>query len=299
MSDSLLMSAAERPRLAIQKDGRLTQSTLSLLSACGLTFDTYRNRLIAPCHNFPLAILTTRDDDIPGYVASGTADLGIVGRNILLERGLSERLVELYPLGFGGCRLVVAVPNDSTIHSVEDLRGKRIATTYMRTTQQFFTALGIDVELIEIAGAVEITPALGVADAIADLTATGSSLILHDLRVVTKIADSEAVLITSPTALNDPLRKSIIDRFMLRLKSALAAKKYKYIMLNAPVTAMEAIRSIIPGLREPTVIPLADPAWVAVHTVLEEESFWEKIEQLQAAGASEILVAPIEKLVLA
>lgn len=299
MSDSLLASAVARPRLAIQKDGRLTQNTITLLNTCGLSFDLYRSRLVAPVQNFPLAILTTRDDDIPGYVANGTADLGVVGQNILAEKGETDRIVELQPLGYGHCRLVVAAPNDSAIHSIEDLAGKRIATTYTRSTARFFAARNIPVEVIEIAGAVEIAPALGVADAICDLSATGSSLILHDLRVVTTIASSEAVLIANRDALANPQRRAIIDRFMLRLKSALAARQFKYVMMNAPTNAMDAIRAIVPGLREPTIIPLADPDWVAVHTVLAEESFWEKIEQLRAAGASEILVAPIEKLVLA
>jgi ATP phosphoribosyltransferase len=298
-ADPDFAAAIERPRLAIQKDGRLTQSTLNLLNACGLAFDMYRNRLIAPCNNFPLAILTSRDDDIPGYVASGTADLGIVGRNILLERGMHDDVVELLPLGFGQCRLVVAVPSDASIHSVADLKDKRIATTYTNITADYFRKQDIPVEIVKIAGGVEIAPALGVADAIADLTATGSSLILHDLRAVVTIISSEAILVASQAAMADPTRRNVIDRFMLRLKSALAAKRFRYIMMNAPRDALDTIRTIVPGLREPTVVPLADPTFVAVHTVVEEESFWEKIEQLRAAGATEILVTPIEKLVVA
>ncbi len=291
-------SGIVRPRLAIQKDGRLTQDTLALLNACGLSFSTYRSKLLTPCRNFPLAILTTRDDDIPRYVAGGTADLGIIGRNILVEYGETQRITELLPLGFGQCRFVVAVPNESPIHSLADLNGHRIATTYPNTVAAYFQAQGVAVEIEEIAGGVEIAPALGVADAIADLTATGSSLILHDLRVVATISESEAVLIAAPAALHDPDRRAVIDRLMLRLKSALAARRFKYVMMNAPRAALGAIRAIVPGLREPTVIPLTDPDWVAVHTVLEEDRFWEQIEQLRAVGASEILVSPIEKLVV-
>ncbi len=298
MTNLDIAQAAKRPRLAIQKDGRLTQETVGLLNGCGLTFDTYRTRLLSPCRNFPLAILAARDDDIPGYVANGTADMGIVGRNILLERGDSTRIEEIRGLGFGQCRLVIAVPNDSTVQSVEDLAGRRIATTYPRTVGAFFAARNVPVTIIEIAGGVEIAPALGVAEAIADLTATGSSLLTHDLRTVDEIASSEAVLIAAPAAMRDPVRRAIIDRFVLRLNSALAAKRYRYIMMNAPRAALPHIRAIVPGLRMPTIIPLEDPEWVSVHTVLAEDLFWEKIEALRSAGASEILVANIEKLVI-
>ena len=291
-------SGSVRPRLAIQKDGRLTQDTIALLNACGLTFDMYRNRLLAPCHNFPLAILTSRDDDIPRYVAGGSADIGIIGRNILMECEESSRITELQPLGFGRCRLVVAVPNETAFVSLADLRGRRIATTYPRTVAAYFQSHGVPIEIVEIAGGVEIAPALGVADAIVDLTATGSSLMLHDLRVIATVSESESVLIASPAALEDPTRRAIIDRFLLRLRSALAARRFKYIMMNAPRASLDAIRAIVPGLREPTVVTLTDPNWVAIHTVLEEDSFWEKIEQLRDAGASEILVTPIEKLVV-
>lgn len=285
-------------RLAVQKDGRLTEGTLGLLRNCGLDFESYRNRLIAPCRNFPLSILYSRDDDIPGYVAGGTVDLGIVGRNLLVEHGASERVRELVPLGFGQCRLVVAVPNDSPIQQPEDLRGRRIATSYPHTVTAYFDARNIPVEIVEISGGVEMTPALGVAEAIADLTATGSSLMMHDLRAVFPICESEAVLATTPTALADPTRCAMIDRLVLRVRSVLAARRYKYVMMNAPRAALERIYGIVPGLRMPTVVPLSDPAWVAVHTVVEEGVFWEVIEQLREAGASEILVTPIEKLVM-
>ncbi len=289
--------ATQIPRLAIQKDGRLTQDTLALLHACGLSFDSYRSRLLVPCRNFPLTLLAARDDDIPGYVAGRTADLGIVGRNVLAERTDLPPLTEVRTLGFGQCRLVVAVPADAPAQSPRDLAGQRIATSYPNTVRAYFAGLGVPVEIIEIAGAVEVTPALGVAEAIADLSATGSSLFLHDLREIATIAESEAVLVASPDALRDPEQAAIFDRFMLRLDGALAARQFKYVMMNAPRAALDAIRAIVPGLREPTVVALTDPEWVAIHTVLEEASFWEKIEQLRAAGASEILVTPVEKLV--
>jgi ATP phosphoribosyltransferase len=286
-------------RLAVQKDGRLTQDTLTLLHGCGLEFDSYRNRLFAPCRNFPLAILYVRDDDIPGYVASGTVDLGILGQNVLREHQVTDQACELAPLGFGQCRMVVAVPKEAPARAVEDLRGLRVATTYPRIVGDFFTRRGIPVAITEIAGAVEMTPALGVADAIADLSATGSALLQHDLRPIATIMESEAVLVAPPLALADPKRRPTIDRLVMRVRSVLAAKRFKYVMMNAPRAALADIRRIVPGLRTPTVVPLADPDWVAIHAAIEEQVFWDVIERLHAAGASEILVSPIEKLVMA
>lgn len=296
--DSAGGSAEDALRLAVQKDGRLTQDTLALLHGCGLEFDSYRNRLFAPCRNFPLSILYGRDDDIPGYVASGVVDAGIVGRNLLIERGLSNRVSELAPLGFAPCRLVIAVPKEARITRPEDLRNQRIATTFPRIVEEYFAQRNIPVEIIEIAGAVEMTPALGIAEAIADLTATGSSLLLHDLRPIATVMESEAVLVANPEALENPRRSATLNRLLLRIRSVLAARRFKYVMMNAPRSALDEIKAIVPGLRNPTIVPLADPDWVAVHTVIEESVFWEVIERLHAAGASEILVSPIEKLVM-
>lgn len=298
MSDPAGGRPAGSLRLAVQKDGRLTQDTLALLHSCGLEFDSYRNRLYAPCRNFPLAMLYLRDDDIPGYVISGTVDLGIVGQNVLLEQRGNEQARELAPLGFGQCRLVVAVPKESPARAVEDLRGMRVATTYPRIVGDYFTRRGIPVAITEIAGAVEMTPALGVADAIADLSATGSALLQHDLRPIATIMESEAVLVAPPAVLADPRRRATIDRLVMRVRSVLAAKRFKYVMMNAPIGQLPAIRAIVPGLKSPTVVPLADEGWVAVHTAIEEDVFWEKIEQLRAAGAREILVSSLEKLML-
>jgi ATP phosphoribosyltransferase len=286
-------------RLAVQKEGRLTEQTLELLHHCGLEFDSYRNRLFAPCRNFPLSILYGRDDDIPGSVASGTVDLGIVGQNLIAERGVGERVRELVPLRFGQCRLVVAVPNELPYSTPEDLRGRKIATSFPNIVGAYFAQQGIEVEVIEIAGAVEMTPALGIADAIADLSATGSSLLLHDLRPIATLLTSEAALIANPASLADEPRRGSIERLLLRVRGVLAAQRYKYVMMNAPRSALDTIRNIVPGLRNPTVVPLADPDWVAIHTVVDEGAFWEIIERLRSAGASEILVSPIEKLVIA
>ncbi len=296
-------AAGERPagalRMAVQKDGRLTDDTLSLLAACGLDFDRYRSRLFAPCRNFPLSILYGRDDDIPGYVASGVVDIGIVGSNMLVERRATERVRELVALGFARCRMVLAVPHESPIERPEQLAGQRIATSFPQIVGDYFRALDIDVEITEIAGAVEMTPALGVADAIADLSATGSSLAIHDLRPIATIMESEAKLVANPAALLDEQKRILLDRLLLRIRGVQVARCHKYVMMNAPRDALPAIREIVPGMRAPTVVPLADPDWVAIHTVVEESAFWDIIERLRDAGASEILVTPIEKLVIA
>lgn len=283
-------------RLAIQREGRLTEDTLALLRAIGLEFESFRRRLFSNCRNFPLSLLHTRDDDIPEYVSAGTVDLGIVGRNLLHEEQVAVE--EVLPLGFGYCALVVAVPKEASITSIEQLAGTKIATAYPRSAQHFFQAQQIPVEIITISGSVEVAPLLGLASAIVDLTATGSSLVLNDLRPLHTILESEAVLAANPAALADPARQANINRLLLRIKGVLAAKRYRYVMMNAPRSALEKIKHIVPGLKMPTVVPLADPAWVAVHTAVREEVFWEVIEALRAAGASEILVAPIEKLVL-
>ena len=260
-------------RLAVQKDGRLTQDTLTLLHACGLEFDSYRNRLFAPCRNFPLSILYARDDDIPGYVANGTVDAGIVGQNMLIERGAMERVSVLAPLGFGLCRLMIAVPKEAPISKAEDLRGQRIATSFPATVGACCARMGLDAEIVEVAGAVEMTPSLGVAEAIADLVATGSSLALHDLRPIATILESEAVLAASREAMADTTRSTILQRLLLRFRSVRAAQRFKYVMMNAPRHALDEICALVPGLRMPTIVPLADPEWVALHTVIEEPVF--------------------------
>lgn len=283
-------------RLAIQKEGRLTEDTLALLRAIGLEFESFGRRLFSNCRNFPLALLHTRHDDIPEYVAAGTVDLGIVGRNLLHEEQVTVE--ELLPLGFGYCSLVVAVPKESSISSVEQLAGAKIATSYPHSAQRFFQERQIPVEIITISGSVEVAPLLGLSGAIVDLTATGSSLVLNDLRPLHTILESEAVLAANPQALADPARLVTINRLLLRIKGVLAAKRYRYVMMNAPRAALDEIKRIVPGLKMPTIVPLADSEWVAVHSAIREEVFWEAIEALRAAGASEILVSPIEKLVM-
>lgn len=283
-------------RLAIQRSGRLTDHSIELLRHIGLSFESYGQRLFSRARNFPLSILYARDDDIPDYVALETVDLGIVGRNLVHEQ--DAPVEELHAFGFGYCSLVVAVPNDSPVTDPAQLLEARIATSYPESARRFFEQLGGSPEIITISGSVEVTPALGVADAIVELTATGSSLQLNDLRSIHTILESEAVLIGNPRSLEDGTKRETIDRLLMRIRAVDAAQKFKYVMMNAPEDRLPEIRAVLPGLKAPTVVPLADPGWVAVHSAIREDEFWEKIEQLRAAGASEILVSSLDKLLL-
>ncbi len=292
----MLVGDARRIKLAVQRQGRLTQGTSSLLRAIGLKFEDYQQRLLTPCRNFPLDILFGRDDDIPEYVADGTVDLGVVGQNIIAEK--DARVQELASLGFGYCSLVVAVPKDSGVQHPSELHGKRVATSYPHSSRTYFESLGVEVELVQLSGSVEVAPSLGIASAIVDITATGSTLVLNDLRQIATVLESQAVLVANPHSMEQPGVRQDVERLLTRLNSTLAASRYKYIMMNAPRAALPKITSIVPGLKAPTVVPLADPEWVAVHTVILDEEFWEIIEKLREAGASQILVNPIEKLLL-
>lgn len=291
-----LMNGEGRLKLAVQRKGRLTEDTLRLLQSIGLEFETYGQRLLTQTRNFPLSILFGRDDDIPGYVGLGTVDLGIVGRNLIYEEEVD--VVELAELGFGFCSLVVAVLRDSPLQSIDDLQHSKIASSYPNSARRFFADRGEQPEIITLSGSVEVAPGLGLADAIVELTATGSTLILNDLRQIHTILESQAVLVANPQSYADPEKRANIDRLMMRIDAVRAARRYKYVMMNAPVEKLDAIRNVIPGLKAPTVVPLAIEGWVAVHTAIEEDEFWEIIERLRAAGASEILVTSLDKLLL-
>ncbi|HRA48494.1 MAG TPA: ATP phosphoribosyltransferase [Thermomicrobiales bacterium] len=283
-------------RLAIQRSGRLTDETLSLLKLIGLEFESYGQRLLSRCRNFPLSILYGRDDDIPGYVDMGTADLGIVGRNLIYEEPVDVE--ELIPLGFGYCQLVLAVLRESTYQTVEDLKCAKLATSYPKSARRYFASIGADPEIITLSGSVEVAPALGLADGIVELTATGSTMILNDLRQVHTILESEAVLVANKSSMADPIKRAEIDRLVLRINAVGAARKFKYLMMNAPASALDDIKRVVPGLKSPTVVPLELEGWVAIHMAIQEDVFWESIEQLRAAGASEILVSSLDKLLL-
>lgn len=283
----------DRIRLALPNKGRLSQPAASLLTEAGFGFDADDRRLFAPCHNYPLDLLFVRAEDIPEYTQDGVVDLGITGSNLLAESGVA--VDRLLGLGFGRCRLQVAVPGAGTIQRVEELSGQLVATSHPRASATFFAERGVEVRLVEISGAVEITPLLGVADAIVDLVSTGTTLATNGLRPLETILESEAELVARKEL--EPNRRELADHVQLVLASVIAARNKKYLMLNAPGTAVSAIRELLPGMGSPSVLQLAEPAMVAVHAVVDAPSIWELLGPLRQLGASSILVLPIEKLI--
>ena len=284
-----------RLKLALQKDGRITEDSVNLLRATGLELEFQSRALFSPCRNYPLDVLFVRDDDIPEYVQDGVSDFGIVGENIVTEKDARVMLVER--LGFGKCQLVVCAPKGGAIKNLADLKEKRIATSYPSMVKRFLASNNIAAEVIEISGSVEITPALDVADATCDIISTGSTARVNGLEVIDTIMKSEAVLVASPDSLNSKLKKRGIELLLSRFRSVLNARGKKYVMMNAPASAVERLKTLIPGMKSPTVVPLANPNLVAVHSVVAEESFWDVIEQLKQTGATDIVVIPIEKII--
>jgi len=283
-------------KLAIQKNGRLTEETVSFLRSSGLEFESYQQRLFSTCRNFPLEIVYVRDDDISDYVESGAVDLGVVGQNLINE--IRPNVKKLLNLRYGFCSLSLAVPKESSVKLVEDLKNKTIATSYPSSTEYFFKKRNIKVNIIKIKGSVEITPILGIASAIVDLVSTGSTLALNDLRTIEKLYDSEAVLLANPRSLENEKKAKIIDKLLIRFKGVLSTKNYKYVMMNAPEKILPRIKKTIPGLKSRTISPLANPGWISIQSVIKEDVFWQTIEKLKRLGASDILVLPVEKLIL-
>lgn len=283
-------------KLAIQKNGRLTEETVSFLRSSGLEFESYQQRLFSTCRNFPLEIVYVRDDDISDYVESGAVDLGVVGQNLINET--RPNVKKLLNLRYGFCSLSLAVPKESSVKLVKDLENKTIATSYPSSTEYFFKKRNIKVNIIKIKGSVEITPILGIASAIVDLVSTGSTLALNDLRIIEKLYDSEAVLLANPLSLENEKKAKIIDKLLVRFKGVLSAKNYKYVMMNAPEKILPRIKKTIPGLKSPTISPLANPGWISIQSVIKEDVFWQTIEKLKRLGASDILVLPVEKLII-
>lgn len=281
-------------RIAIQKSGRLHEESVRLLRDAGIAFSNGQGRLRTEATNFPLEIFFLRDDDIPEYVADGVADAGIVGRNIVLETRKNVR--EMLPLGFGQCRLSLAIPKNQTFNSPADLEGCSIATTYPRILADYLAKNNVNATIHEISGAVEIAPSIGLADAVCDLVSSGSTLFVNGLREVSTVLKSEAALIAAPTL--NPERSELLRQLIFRFQALLAAKNHKYILLNAPNDNLPNIFALLPGMKSPTVLPLAEPGWSSVHSVVREDQFWDIIEQLKANGAQGILVAPIEKMIL-
>ncbi len=287
-------------RLAIQKSGRLAEASVDLLRRCGIDFGWRKGQLMVRSSDFPLELTLMRDDDIPEYVKDGVCDLGIVGANIVHEkleaRGLEPRVETLRGLGFGKCRLSIALPRERAGFDLRALDGGKVATSYPASTARFFAAQELSVEVVEITGSVEIAPQLGVADAVCDLVSTGNTLRAHGLVEVATVLESEARLIRAPGALT-PEQDRLLTSLLQRIDGVLRAARAKYIMMNAPRAAVPAIEAILPGLEAPTVLPLAGGERVAIHAVAAEEVFWETMGRLKEAGASSILVVPIEKII--
>ncbi len=283
-----------RLKIAIQKSGRLYEESVKLLKECGIDFNNSMNKLRTEATNFPLEILFLRDDDIPQYVADKVAAIGIVGENVIAEKKQKVKIME--QLGFGKCRLSIAVPKDKKYEGLKSLNGKRIATSYSHVLTTFLKKNKIKAEIHDISGSVEIAPGIGLAEAICDLVSSGSTLFSNGLKEVETVMKSEAALIANP-GLNRQERE-IVDKLIFRMRAAKKARKNKYILLNAPRKNLNKIISLIPGMKSPTVLPLAEKNWCSVHSVIHEDEFWEVIEKLKEYGAQGILVVPIEKMVI-
>jgi len=284
---------SEKLKIAIQKSGRLSEDSIALLKECGIEISSGQGKLKALAGNFPLEIYFLRDDDIPEYVADAVADVGIVGENVLHETGKDVQTIE--KLGFGRCRLSIAVPRTCDYESSKALNGKRIATSYPRILSEFLTKRGINAEIHTISGSVEIAPGIGLAEAICDIVSSGSTLFSNGLREAETVMESEAVLIARPDLEAD--LEAILQKLLFRFKAVKAARKNKYILLNAPNNKLETICALLPGIKSPTIMPLAESGWSSVHSVINENDFWEIVESLRDAGAEGILVLSIEQMI--
>jgi ATP phosphoribosyltransferase len=281
-------------RIAIQKSGRLHDDSIKLLKECGIDINNGVNKLKTEASNFPLEVFFLRDDDIPQYVEDGVADIGIVGENVILEKGRPVKIAE--KLGFGKCRLSLAVPKTTVYNGVKDMDKLRIATSYPVILDNFLKQHGITAEIHEISGSVEIAPGIGLADAICDLVSSGSTLFMNGLKEVEVILKSEAALITNANLTAE--QEALLQKLLFRIQAVKKAKNNKYVLLNAPNDKLQEIISLLPGMKSPTVLPLAEEGWSSVHSVLNENAFWDIIESLKAAGAQGILVVPIEKMII-
>jgi ATP phosphoribosyltransferase len=280
-------------RIAIQKSGRLQEGSLYLLKESGLTFSNGKDQLKTSVRNFPVEILYLRDDDIPQYIEDNVADVGIVGENIFIEKQKRNELVKR--LDFAKCRLSMAIPRSEEYKDIQYFQGKNIATSYPTIVQQFLDKNGIKAGIHEISGSVEIAPGIGLADAICDIVSTGSTLLSNGLKEVETVMQSEAILIASENLA--PAKKEILNKLIFRIEAVQSAKNNKYILLNCPNEAIPKITSVIPGMNSPTIMPLSKPGWSSLHSVVNENDFWEKIDLLKSFGAQGILVIPIEKMI--
>jgi ATP phosphoribosyltransferase len=281
-------------KIAIQKSGRLNEDSLKILKDCGISVDNGNDQLKASASNFPLEVLFLRNSDIPQYLIDGVVDIAIVGDNILVEKGGNIKIIE--KLGFSKCRVSVAVPKTFDFKSINDLKKMRIATSYPNTTLNYFKSQNIKVDLHQISGSVEIAPNIGLADAIVDIVSTGSTLFKNNLKEVAVIMKSEAVLAVSPKITDD--KNVLLDKLKFRIQAVLRARKAKYILMNVPNEKIKEVSQILPVLKSPTIVPLDQVGWCSVQSVIDEEQFWDVIDQLKMAGAEDILVCPIEKMVI-
>ena len=280
-------------KIALQKQGRLADGSADMLQRCGIRFSKGLGKLRAEAYDFPLEIYFLRDDDIPSYVADGVADIGIVGENVLAESPVSVDTIER--LGFGRCRLSIAVPKAFDYTALADLAGRRVATSYPTILHKYFSERGVAADIHEISGSVEIAPSIGVADAVCDLVSSGSTLFSNGLREVETVMSSEAVLIARQTLGGE--QQDILYQLLFRIRSVKAASQNKYILLNAPTQRADEIRAILPGMRSPSILPLAEPGWVSMHSVVGEADFWEVVDALKRAGAEGILVLSIDQMI--
>ncbi len=281
-------------RIAIQKSGRLNEDSIAILKDCGISIDNGKDQLKASSRNFPMEVFYLRNGDIPQYLRDGVVDIAIIGENVLIEKG--EDITFSERLGFSKCKVSLAVPKSFKYTSVQDFQGKRIATSYPNTVKNYLASKGVTAELHIINGSVEIAPNIGLADGICDIVSSGSTLFKNNLKEVEVMLTSEAVLAVSPKISEE--RKEILAQLEFRVESVLRARQSKYVLLNAPNEKLDTIISLLPGMRSPTVLPLAEEGWSSVHTVINKDKFWEVIQELKKEGAEGILVCPIEKMVL-
>ncbi|MDO6596747.1 ATP phosphoribosyltransferase [Oceanihabitans sp. 2_MG-2023] len=281
-------------RIAIQKSGRLNEDSLKLLKDIGVSIDNGKDQLKASARNFPLEVFYLRNGDIPQYLKDGIVDAAIIGENVLIEKGEDIPVVE--KLGFSKCKVSIAIPKSASYTSIQDLEGKRIATSYPNTVNQFLKKNNVDAQLHIINGSVEIAPNIGLADAIVDIVSSGSTLFKNGLKEVEVLLKSEAVLAVSPLISDE--NKSILNKIQFRLQAVLKGRENKYVLLNAPNDKVEEIKNILPGMKSPTILPLAESGWSSIHSVINKNDFWEIIDELKAKGAQGILVCPIENMVI-
>jgi ATP phosphoribosyltransferase len=281
-------------KIAIQKSGRLSENSHKLLEECGIKFSNGAGVLKTRANNFPVEILFLRDDDIPQYVEQQVVDIGILGENMVFEKNKDVSILE--KLGFAQCRLSLAIPREDSYTGPEYFNNKKVATSYPRLLSEYFSKNGITAEIEEISGSVEIAPGIGLADAVCDIVSSGSTLLTNGLHEVKTILKSQAVIIGN-NSLSDA-KKEILKRLLFRIRAVKNAKENKYILLNAPESSIPVICKILPGMKSPTILPLAEKGWCSMHSVVKEDEFWERIDQLKNAGAEGILVIPIEKMIL-